>query len=425
MTEPADPEVETMYDDAPETSEPAKEPASGAAEEPSAAPTAAQPDEGDPLSLPPHGADVFVGGVPRTATSDQIRDWASKIGEVHSVTLVPDVTDPTQNRGYGFVVFTTRDSATAALAQLHSTELPDHPGFKVRVQPSQSKHRLFLGGLPNSLTQAELRAVLEPALRGLEGVELMMSRENPESNRGFAFLDMYNAAAAKAARAVLSAPDFRVGGRGVTVDFAEPSARGPGADRGAAAKPAPSRNVFVGGLPAGAGEDALREAFARFGAVDRVHVPRPRDGEPASKFGFVTFAEREAATAAVEAGDEVEVAGEHVTVRYGRSEPGSARGRGRGGGGGRYGAAGYADMGMGAGQGGMVPLVPVQLADGQIGYMMQPGAFMGGNMMMMGGGGGGYYTTQQGAWGGGGGGPQRGDGGGARGGRGQSRYRPY
>lgn len=71
-----------MYDDAPETSEPAKEPASGAAEEPSAAPTAAQPDEGDPLSLPPHGADVFVGGVPRTATSDQIRDWASKIGEV-------------------------------------------------------------------------------------------------------------------------------------------------------------------------------------------------------------------------------------------------------------------------------------------------------------------------------------------------------
>lgn len=59
----------------------------------------------------------------------------------------------------------------------------------------------------------------------------------------------------------------------------------------------------------------------------------------------------------------------------------------------------------------------------QIGYMMQPGAFMGGNMMMMGGGGG-YHTTQQGAWGGGG--VVRSEATAAvRGGRGQSRYRPY
>ena len=48
------------------------------------------------------------------------------------MTLVPDVNEPTLNRGYGFVAFLDRETATKAQAELHDTELPDHPGVKVR-----------------------------------------------------------------------------------------------------------------------------------------------------------------------------------------------------------------------------------------------------------------------------------------------------
>lgn len=36
----------------------------------------------DPMKLPPHGTEVFVGGLPRHATADQIKEWASQVGEV-------------------------------------------------------------------------------------------------------------------------------------------------------------------------------------------------------------------------------------------------------------------------------------------------------------------------------------------------------
>jgi heterogeneous nuclear ribonucleoprotein R len=42
---------------------------------------------------------VFVGGVPRSATEDQLKAFASEIGEVHGVTLLKDPNNSEQNRG--------------------------------------------------------------------------------------------------------------------------------------------------------------------------------------------------------------------------------------------------------------------------------------------------------------------------------------
>lgn len=48
---------------------------------------------------PPHGTEVFVGGVPRTATEEQLKVWASEVGEVHAVVLLKDPNNSEQNRG--------------------------------------------------------------------------------------------------------------------------------------------------------------------------------------------------------------------------------------------------------------------------------------------------------------------------------------
>jgi heterogeneous nuclear ribonucleoprotein R len=57
----------------------------------------------DPLSLPPHGTEIFIGGLPRNITEQQLRDFASEAGDVHSAKLIRDPHNPSQNRGYGFV----------------------------------------------------------------------------------------------------------------------------------------------------------------------------------------------------------------------------------------------------------------------------------------------------------------------------------
>ena len=64
---------------------------------------AADPD--DPLSLPPHGTEVFVGGVPRTATEAQLTALAAEMGAVHSVALLKDPQNAAQNRGRAAPLF--------------------------------------------------------------------------------------------------------------------------------------------------------------------------------------------------------------------------------------------------------------------------------------------------------------------------------
>jgi hypothetical protein len=62
--------------------------------------------------------------------------------------------------------FYTREAAANAMDRLHQQELPDFPGTKVRIQPSQAKHKLFIGGIPHELTREGLRAALEPVVKG-------------------------------------------------------------------------------------------------------------------------------------------------------------------------------------------------------------------------------------------------------------------
>lgn len=51
------------------------------------------------MSEPPHGTEVFVGGIPRTATEDQLKTFAEAVGEVYVVTLLKDPQNNEQNRG--------------------------------------------------------------------------------------------------------------------------------------------------------------------------------------------------------------------------------------------------------------------------------------------------------------------------------------
>ena len=97
-----------------------------------------------------------------------------------------------------------------------------------------------------------------------------------------------------------------------------------------------SKKLFVGGISWNTSEAGLREAFERFGEVQEATVVTDRETGRSRGFGFVTFAEPDAADKAMTEMDGTELDGRVVRVNEAHDKR-----RGGGAGGGR--GAGFGD----------------------------------------------------------------------------------
>ncbi|RYO62810.1 hypothetical protein AA0116_g4908 [Alternaria tenuissima] len=151
--------------------------------------------------------------------------------------------------------------------------------------------------------------------------------------------------------------------------------------------------LFIGGLAWHTDDQALRQKFEEFGAVEEAVVVKDRDTGRSRGFGFVRYAQDTEADAAMQAMNNEEFDGRRIRVDKAsdRAGGGAPRGGGYGGGGGGY----------------------------RGGYGGQQGGYGGGGRGYGGGGGGGSWGPSQG--GGGGGYQSRGGYGGGQGG-GQGGY---
>ena len=89
-------------------------------------------------------------------------------------------------------------------------------------------------------------------------------------------------------------------------------------------------NIFVGNLAYSATEQALRQLFESYGAVDTVNIIMDRYTGRSKGFGFVEMPESAAATAAIQGLHGTELDGRALTVneakpREPRREPSRAR----------------------------------------------------------------------------------------------------
>lgn len=82
---------------------------------------------------------------------------------------------------------------------------------------------IYVGNLPHSTTEAELRNVFEPH-GAVEKVSLVTDRDTGRS-RGFAFVEMTDAGAADKAIAALNGTEL--GGRALTINEAKPKTERP------------------------------------------------------------------------------------------------------------------------------------------------------------------------------------------------------
>jgi RNA recognition motif-containing protein len=108
-----------------------------------------------------------------------------------------------------------------------------------------------------------------------------------------------------------------------------------------------SKKLFVGGLSWGTTDDGLRQAFERFGEVLEAKVVTDRETGRSRGFGFVTFADGQAAGEAIAEMDGTELDGRSINVNEARE-----RAPRNGGGGGPRGGGGGFRAGRGGGGGG-------------------------------------------------------------------------
>ena len=101
--------------------------------------------------------------------------------------------------------------------------------------------KLFVGNIPHSTTEAELRSLFEPH-GAIEQVSIVTERETGRS-RGFAFVEMTDSGEAEKAIAALNGTDL--GGRALNINEARPKT-----DRGG------DRGGFRGGRPGGGGRSS-------------------------------------------------------------------------------------------------------------------------------------------------------------------------
>ena len=106
---------------------------------------------------------------------------------------------------------------------------------------------LYVGNLPHSTTEADLRGVFEPH-GAVEKVSLVTDRDTGRS-RGFAFVEMTNPAEADKAIAALNGTDL--GGRPLTINEAKPKTDRPKSSGGGGQR-------FGGGGGGGRGRDDKR-----------------------------------------------------------------------------------------------------------------------------------------------------------------------
>lgn len=208
---------------------------------------------------------------------------------------------------------------------------------------SEDARKLFVAGLPDSVTEEVLRGLFSES--GTQVAELTLPRDRMSGRpRGFAFVRLGSSEDADRARQVLDgrildgkaisvrpfqavAPARREGSPATAPSGDRPD-RPPRREFGGPSGPAPDRTLYVGNLPFDATPEEVEATLAGYGveSIARVHLPLDPDGRRRG-FGFVTIGTADAAKGAVDLLKGAELRGRRLIINLAHpkgSAPGAA-----------------------------------------------------------------------------------------------------
>ncbi|XVF79709.1 hypothetical protein PTKIN_Ptkin15bG0011200 [Pterospermum kingtungense] len=266
--------------------------------------------------------EVFVGGLDKDATEDDIRKVFSQVGEVVEIRLMMNP-QTKKNKGFAFLRFATVEQAKRAFTQLKN---PVINGKKCGVIPSEDNDTLFLGNICRTWTKEALREKLKHyGVDNVEDLTLVEDSNNKGMNRGFAFLEFASRSNAMDALKRLQRRDVLFGvDRPAKVSFAD-SFIDPGDEIMAQV-----RTIFIDCLPPSWDEDHVRELLKKYGEIEKVELARNMPSADRKDYGFVTFDTHDAAVICAKSINNTELGGgdSKAKVRARLSRP-HQRGRGK------------------------------------------------------------------------------------------------
>ncbi|PWZ29331.1 Heterogeneous nuclear ribonucleoprotein Q [Zea mays] len=194
------------------------------------------------LALPPHGAEVYVGGLSSDVSSEDLKQLFESVGEVAEVRM----RGKGDNKTYAFINFRTKEMALKAIQKLSNKDLK---GKKIKVSSSQAKNRLFIGNVPHDWTPDDFKTAVEEVGPGVLKVDLMK-------------------ACAEYAKQKMSTPEFKLDTNAPTVSWAD--------HKNASEATSTSQ---------------LKKLFEHVGEITKVVIPPAKSGHE-NRYGFVHFKER-------------------------------------------------------------------------------------------------------------------------------------
>ncbi|KAK4798452.1 hypothetical protein SAY86_030778 [Trapa natans] len=266
--------------------------------------------------------EVFVGGLDKDATEDDLRNAFSVAGVVTEVRLMMNP-QTKKNKGFAFLRFATVEQARRAVTELKN---PLIHGKQCGVTPSQDSDTLFLGNICKTWTKEALKEKLKHyGVENVDDVTLVEDSNHEGMNRGFAFLEFSSRSDAMDAFKRLQKRDVLFGvDRPAKVSFAD-SFIDPGDEIMAQVK-----TVFIDSLPASWDEHRVREILKKYGHIEKIELARNMPSAKRRDFGFVTFDTHEAAVTCAKSINNAELGDSNskAKVRARLSRP-LQRGKGR------------------------------------------------------------------------------------------------
>ncbi|KAM0052358.1 putative RNA recognition motif domain, nucleotide-binding alpha-beta plait domain superfamily [Helianthus debilis subsp. tardiflorus] len=231
--------------------------------------------------------EIFVGGLDKDATEDDLRKVFSAVGEISEVRLMMHP-QTKKNKGFAFLRFATVEQAKRACVELKN---PVVNGKQCGVTPSQDSDTLFLGNICKTWTKEALKEKLKKyGVDTVEDLTLVEDNKSEGNSRGFAFLEFSSRSDAMDAFKRLQRRNVTFGlDRPAKVSFAD-SFIDPGDEVMAQVK-----TVFVDGLPASWDEDRVRDILKKYGSVEKIELARNMPSAKRKDYGFITFGTHDAA----------------------------------------------------------------------------------------------------------------------------------
>lgn len=228
-------------------------------------------------SEPDRACEVFVGKIPRDCFEDELIPVLERVGFIYEFRLMMEYSG--YNRGYGFVMYTSREHARKAVNELNNFEI--RKNRMIGLCRSVDNCRLFVGGIPKNKKREEILEEMKKVTDDVVNVIVYPSANDKSKNRGFAFVQYTNHRAAAVARRKLIPARIHLFGQPIAVDWAEPE---PEVDDDVMKT---VKVLYVRNLMLTTTEELIKSEFEKIRPNSVERVKKLKD------FAFVHFKERE------------------------------------------------------------------------------------------------------------------------------------